>query len=770
MLRAMCADLHCAPLDTRAQRLRALLRLRGPAGRSRSDYFADARMAAWVAAKRAQGIDRAFVYCSAMAPYRDGRAGTCTGCSTWSMWTAPNGPNTPPRTSGPTRAVWAREGRALLAFERRAAADFDRTLFVSEQERAASSPCAPERGVALLAFDNGVDARTVLAGAWRSSRPMRRAGPVAVFTGTMDYRPNIDAVTWFAETVLPLRAGAARRRPLPVVGANPDGGAAAGGVAGVITGRVDDVRPYLAQADVWWRRCASRAAFRTRCWRRWRWRVPWWPRRRPMKACVPRPGATCWWPTALRRQRRPWRPCWMGGIRGWARAGRAAVARRYAWGTALAGLDAVMGLPALAGPAHAGHGPAALNRGASRMNTGTEAAARPRPFALVAAMPMAVLASLVAGLVVLGVLFHVEAAAAVRVWLTSTAYSHGFFVLPIALWLAWERRFELARAPVAPAPWAVLLAVPLGVAWFAAERLGLMEGRQLIAVGLVDLLFLAVLGWRLAWAFSAPLLYLFFLVPFGAFFVPALQDVTTWFIVTGLDLLGIPNFTDGYTIDTPAGSFYVAEACAGLRFLIASIAFGVLYACLIYRSVRRRAAFMVASVVIPIIANGLRAPGHRGARPGARQRAGGGGRSYAVRLDILLDRHPAADPAGLPFREDGTAPAVPPAELPAAPKLRMGQLAAVMAGLLAVVACGPVAAALLDRAGPAAPSVTAMPDLVPPAGCVAGAAAMAGPRATSQFACGGATLAVTVETFPPRASPAALFTARREIAGEVRHR
>ena len=248
-LAAHCADLAAFRLHPRRQRLLALLRAR--VGRPLSlDYFADARMAAWVAAKRAQGIDRAFVYCSAMAPYLMGAPGLYrvldmvdVDSAKWAEYAA--------QASGPMRAVWAREARTLLAFERRAAADFDRTLFVSEQERAAFVALAPEAASRCLAFDNGVDAER-FAPAHGGVSPYPAGGPVAVFTGTMDYRPNIDAVTWFAETVLPLVQAQRPDVRFAVVGANPAPSvrrlAARRGV--IVTGRVADVRPYLAHAAV----------------------------------------------------------------------------------------------------------------------------------------------------------------------------------------------------------------------------------------------------------------------------------------------------------------------------------------------------------------------------------------------------------------------------------------------------------------------------------------------------------------------------------------
>ena len=86
------------------------------------------------------------------------------------------------------------------------------------------------------------------------------------------------------------------------------------------------------------------------------------------------------------------------------------------------------------------------------------------------------LAALLAGLACFAVLFHAEAAAALGVWRDSTAYSHCFLVLPITLWLAWERRAAARGLLPAPTFWPALAVVPLGLCWFAAERLGLMEG------------------------------------------------------------------------------------------------------------------------------------------------------------------------------------------------------------------------------------------------------------------------------------------------------
>ena len=256
------------------------------------------------------------------------------------------------------------------------------------------------------------------------------------------------------------------------------------------------------------------------------------------------------------------------------------------------------------------------------------------------------------GLLLLGVLFHREVAVAVQTWNDSTAYNHCFLVIPIAFYLYWDRRQDLVGIPAQPLPAALLLGLPLAALWLVSERLGIMEGRQLVVISFVEVLFLAVLGKRLWWAMAGPLLYLYFLVPFGEFLTPKLQDVTTFFIRHGLQILGIPAYIDGYIIEIPQGTFFVAEACAGLRFLIASMAFGCLYALLMYRSPVRRAVFIMVSIIVPIIANGFRGIGivYLGYLLGSAEAAAAdhiiyGWLFFSAVILVLIA-------LGLPFRED----------------------------------------------------------------------------------------------------------------------
>jgi EpsI family protein len=103
-----------------------------------------------------------------------------------------------------------------------------------------------------------------------------------------------------------------------------------------------------------------------------------------------------------------------------------------------------------------------------------------------------------------------------------------------------------------------------------------------------------------------PLVFLFFAVPMGDSLIPWLQDFSARFAIELLDLTRVPALLEGRFITIPSGKWEVAEACSGIRYLLATVTVGFVYAAITYRKWRRRLAFLVASVLIPLLANGLR--------------------------------------------------------------------------------------------------------------------------------------------------------------------
>jgi exosortase A len=374
---------------------------------------------------------------------------------------------------------------------------------------------------------------------------------------------------------------------------------------------------------------------------------------------------------------------------------------------------------------------------------------------------------LLIGGVVLALLFQREVVAALQTWNDSTAYNHCFLIIPIALYLLWDRREVLAGVPRQLMPAAMLLGVPLAAVWLVSERLGIMEGRQLAAVSYFEVLLLAMLGKRLWWAMAGPLLYLYFLVPFGEFVTPGLQDITTFFIRHGLEILGVPAYIDGYVIEIPQGTFFVAEACAGLRFLIASTAFGCLYALLIYRSPLRRGVYILVSILVPIVANGFRAIGivYLGHLLGSAQAAAAdhiiyGWIFFSLVLLLLIA-------LGLPFREDEVSTRSG-SRFAEAPPISVRGVFAVAAGIVIVAAIGPLVGAGLLVA--AATSVVTPSRIDVGRDCeVQPVASTEGVAVRSQrVLCGAVRLDMSWEAFSPRSTAAILMSARRRMVAAGR--
>ena len=219
------------------------------------------------------------------------------------------------------------------------------------------------------------------------------------------------------------------------------------------------------------------------------------------------------------------------------------------------------------------------------------------------------LVALGALIVVLGALYARTIAAAVTVWWVSPTFSHCFLIIPVSAYLIWGRRQRLAQLVPTASPRALWLFVPVIAAAFVGALASINEIEQLALVAFVQVLTLSLLGPAVYREIAFPTLFLFFLVPMGEYLIGPLQHFTTWFIDHGLTLLGILHYTEGNLVELANGTFQVAEACAGLRFLIATIAVGALFAYLTYRRWSKIALFMLACVVVPIIGNGFRALG-----------------------------------------------------------------------------------------------------------------------------------------------------------------
>ncbi|MCL4182511.1 MAG: TIGR03087 family PEP-CTERM/XrtA system glycosyltransferase [Burkholderiaceae bacterium] len=251
-LRAICPDVRLFRIDPRARKLASLAGLL--TGEPLSvRFYHDRRVDQWIEALRArERLDAVVVFSSTMAQFVRGPRWASTrriadfvdvDSEKWRQYAA--------RARGPSSWIFAREARTLLAFERHIAASFMKTLFVSAAEAALFVQRAPETAQRIGYFSNGVDT-DFFDPAVQLADPYPPGGPVIVFTGAMDYRPNVEAVTWFAEQILPQVQEHRPEVRFWIVGSKPARAVKQleqkTGVT--VTGRVEDVRPYLRHANV----------------------------------------------------------------------------------------------------------------------------------------------------------------------------------------------------------------------------------------------------------------------------------------------------------------------------------------------------------------------------------------------------------------------------------------------------------------------------------------------------------------------------------------
>ncbi len=217
------------------------------------------------------------------------------------------------------------------------------------------------------------------------------------------------------------------------------------------------------------------------------------------------------------------------------------------------------------------------------------------------------LLALFAAWALLAAIYADTGASMVLIWNRSETFAHAWVVPPLSAWMVWRLRAELALLTPRPAPRWLWLIVPVGLLWLLGDLAVANAATQFAFVGMVVLMVPALLGTEVARRIAFPLGFLFFAVPFGDFLTPWLVDRTADFTVVALRATGIPVFREGTEFVIPTGSWSVVQACSGIRYLMASVMVGTLFAYLNYRSYRRRWAFVGVAIVTPLVANWLRA-------------------------------------------------------------------------------------------------------------------------------------------------------------------
>lgn len=204
-------------------------------------------------------------------------------------------------------------------------------------------------------------------------------------------------------------------------------------------------------------------------------------------------------------------------------------------------------------------------------------------------------------------IFRETAIAIVTIWARSETFTHGFLVLPIVLWLVWRKRHIISQLSPRPSFGIAILIIGAGFFWLLGEFAAVNAVTQASLVALLVLSVPAVVGVAVSQRIIFPLAFMFFAVPVGEFLMPQLMEWTADFTVIALRLTGIPVYREGLQFVIPSGNWSVVEACSGVRYLIASLTVGSLFAYLSFQSATRRILFVLVSIVVPVFANWLRA-------------------------------------------------------------------------------------------------------------------------------------------------------------------
>jgi len=216
---------------------------------------------------------------------------------------------------------------------------------------------------------------------------------------------------------------------------------------------------------------------------------------------------------------------------------------------------------------------------------------------------------LLLALVWIGILFtyRSQVSLVVQAWETLPSHAHGYVVLLVVAYLAWGKRDALASTPQAPSKTGFVALLLSCAAGFAGELVSAGVVVQFALVFMLMSAVWAVMGNRAFRILIGPLSFLLFAIPFGHDILPTLMDWTANATVVGLRASGVPVLQQDRNFIIPSGSWSVVEACAGIRYLLTSLFVGSIFAYITYTKWQKRLIFILWMMVLPLLANWLRA-------------------------------------------------------------------------------------------------------------------------------------------------------------------
>ncbi|CAN5881133.1 exosortase [soil metagenome] len=201
----------------------------------------------------------------------------------------------------------------------------------------------------------------------------------------------------------------------------------------------------------------------------------------------------------------------------------------------------------------------------------------------------------------------------VRQWSSDDNYSHGFFVLPLAAYFAWERRRALAGAVRHPNPIGLVMILGSLLVWVAGLLGAELFLTRISLIGVIAGTVLFVWGWAHYRILQFPILFLLLMVPLPAIVFNQLafplQLVASQAGEVVIAAAGIPVLRDGNILQLPSQTLEVAEACSGIRSLVSLMMLAVVLGYFTERRTGARILIACAAVPIAILANAARVAG-----------------------------------------------------------------------------------------------------------------------------------------------------------------
>jgi len=195
----------------------------------------------------------------------------------------------------------------------------------------------------------------------------------------------------------------------------------------------------------------------------------------------------------------------------------------------------------------------------------------------------------------------------VVIWSRSETFMHGFFVIPFTLYMIWTQRETLKNYSPCTSWLGVVIIIPAIFLYLLGKEAEVNVLQHFSFLLMLWGLILGLFGQHVVRNLLFPIAFLFFAIPLGEGLIPLLMSLTAAITVKLLELSGFPVYWEGMLFSIPSGTFEVAKACSGVRYLFVTVTLGSLFAYLNYKSIWKRIIFISFSIFLPIIANGLRA-------------------------------------------------------------------------------------------------------------------------------------------------------------------